>query len=156
MVSSGKKWYSISVMLIGEYIHSIDDKNRLSFPIKFRKEMGKKVVIAPGIEQSLFVFTPAQWDKTVERLAEGSLQEDNRSFSRYLIGGASEVDIDANGRMLIPENLKQKIGIKERVAIIGVATRVELWEESTWKAYQKDVQGKADKLANRLGEIGVL
>ncbi len=143
-------------MLIGEYIHSIDDKNRLSFPIKFRKEMGKKVVIAPGIEQSLFVFTPAQWDKTVERLAEGSLQEDNRSFSRYLIGGASEVDIDANGRMLIPENLKQKIGIKERVAIIGVATRVELWEESTWKAYQKDVQGKADKLANRLGEIGVL
>lgn len=143
-------------MLIGEYIHSIDDKNRLSFPIKFRKEMGKKVVIAPGIEQSLFVFTPAQWQKTVEKLAEGSLQQDNRSFSRYLIGGASEVAVDGNGRILIPETLKQKIGIKDRVAIIGVATRVELWEESTWKAYQKDVQGKADKLADRLGEIGVL
>lgn len=143
-------------MLIGEYIHSIDDKNRLSFPIKFRKEMGKKVVIAPGIEQSLFVFTPAQWQKTVERLAEGSLQQDNRSFSRYLIGGASEVAVDNNGRILIPETLKQKIGIKDRVAIIGVATRVELWEEMTWKAYQKDVQGKADKLADRLGEIGVL
>lgn len=143
-------------MLIGEYIHSIDDKNRLSFPIKFRKEMGKKVVIAPGIEQSLFVFTPAQWQKTVEKLAEGSLQQDNRSFSRYLIGGASEVAVDNNGRILIPETLKQKIGIKDRVAIIGVATRVELWEEATWKAYQKDVQGKADKLADRLGEIGVL
>lgn len=118
--------------------------------------MGKKVVIAPGIEQSLFVFTPAQWQKTVERLAEGSLQQDNRSFSRYLIGGASEVAVDNNGRILIPETLKQKIGIKDRVAIIGVATRVELWEEETWKAYQKDVQGKADKLADRLGEIGVL
>lgn len=143
-------------MLIGEYIHSIDDKNRLSFPIKFRKEMGKKVVIAPGIEQSLFVFTPAQWQRTVEKLAEGSLQQDNRSFSRYLIGGASEVAVDGNGRILIPETLKQKIGIKDRVAIVGVATRVELWEEETWKTYQKEVGSKADKLANRLGEIGVL
>lgn len=143
-------------MLIGEYIHSIDEKNRLSFPIKFRKEMGKTVVIAPGIEKSLFVFTPAQWKKTVDKLAEGSFQEDNRSFSRYMIGGASEVSVDANGRILIPESLKTKIAIKDKVAIVGVYTRVELWEEGTWKAYQKDVEIKADKLANRLGEIGIL
>lgn len=143
-------------MLIGEYIHSIDDKNRLSFPMKFRKEMGKTVVIAPGIEQSLFVFTPLQWKKTVDRLAEGSLQEENRSFSRYLIGGATEVDVDANGRILIPESLKAKLGIKDKVAIVGLYTRVELWEETTWKKYKKDVETKADRLANHLGSIGVL
>jgi len=143
-------------MLIGEYIHTIDEKNRLSFPVKFRKEMGKTVVIAPGIEQSLFVFTPEQWKKTVDRLAEGSLQEENRSFSRYLIGGASEVEVDANGRILIPENLKEKLGIEDKVAIIGLYTRVELWKETTWKKYKKDVETKADKLANHLGSVGVL
>ncbi len=143
-------------MLIGEYIHSIDDKNRLSFPIKFRKAMGKSVVITPGIEKSLFVFTADQWKKTVDRLAESSLQEENRSFSRYLIGGASEVAIDANGRILIPEVLKEKLGIKDRVVIVGLHTRVELWEESTWKLYKKEVESKADKLANHLGAVGVL
>ena len=143
-------------MVIGEFIHSIDEKNRLSFPIKFRKEMGKTVVITPGIEKSLFVFAPAQFKKTVDKLAEGSLQEENRSFSRYLIGGASEVDVDANGRILIPEGLKAKLGIKDKVAIVGVYTRVELWDESTWKTYKKDVETKADKLANHLGSIGIL
>jgi MraZ protein len=143
-------------MLIGEYIHTIDEKNRLSFPMKFRKEMGKTVVIAPGIEQSLFVFTPDQWKKTVDRLAESSLQEENRSFSRYLIGGASEVEVDANGRILIPESLKEKLGIEDKVAIVGLYTRVELWKETTWKKYKKDVETKADKLANHLGSVGVL
>ncbi len=143
-------------MLIGEYIHAIDDKNRLSFPIKFRKEMGKRVVIAPGIEQSLFVFTPDQWKSTIDRLAQGSLQEENRSFSRYLIGGASEIDVDANGRILIPEVLKKKLGIKDRVAIVGLYTRVELWEESAWKIYKKEVEKKADKLANHLGSLGII
>ena len=143
-------------MLIGEYIHTIDEKNRLSFPMKFRKEMGKKVVIAPGIEESLFVFTPDQWKKTIDRLAESSLQQENRSFSRYLIGGASEVEIDANGRILIPENLKQKLGIDDKVAIVGLYTRVELWKETTWRKYKKDVETKADKLANHLGSIGIL
>lgn len=143
-------------MLIGEYIHTIDEKNRLSFPMKFRKEMGKSVVIAPGIEESLFVFTPDQWKKTVDRLAETPLSEENRSFSRYLMGGASEVEVDANGRILIPEALKAKLGIEDKVAIVGLYTRVELWKETTWKKYKKDVETKADKLANHLGSVGVL
>lgn len=143
-------------MLIGEYKHTIDDKNRLSFPIKFRKEMGRSVVIAPGLEKSLFVFTTAEWKKKVEQLSEGSLQADNRSFSRYLIGGATEASIDAQGRILVPESLKAKIGIKDKVVIVGVYSRVELWEENTWKLYKRDVEAKADELANRLGEIGVL
>jgi MraZ protein len=143
-------------MLIGEYIHSIDEKNRISFPIKFRKEMGKTVVIAPGLEKSLFVFTTAEWKKKVEQLSNGSLQADNRSFSRYLIGGASEAPIDNNGRILLPESLKEKIGLKDKVVIVGVYTRVELWEEETWKSYKKQVEEKADELANRLGEVGVL
>lgn len=144
-------------MLIGEFIHTVDEKNRMSFPVKFRKEMGKTVVITPGIEQSLFVFTLAEWKKKAEALASGSmLQADNRSFSRYLIGGAHEVAVDANGRILIPESLKEKIGIKKEVAVVGVYNRVELWEVATWKSYKKEVEKNADSLANRLGDIGVL
>ena len=143
-------------MLIGEFIHSIDEKKRLSFPIKFRKEMGKTVVIAPGLEKSLFVFTSAEWKKFVERLAEGSLQPDNRGFSRYLIGGAKEVSVDAVGRILIPEELKEAVGIQDKVAIVGVYTRVELWDEATWKTYKQGVAAKADELADRLSAIGVI
>lgn len=143
-------------MLIGEYTHSIDDKNRLSFPAKFREEMGKTVVIAPGLERSLFVFTVSEWKKKVEQLAEGSFQPDNRSFSRYFIGGAVEAPLDANGRILIPETLKARVGITDKVTIVGVYSRVELWEEQTWKEYKQTVETKADELANRLGDIGIL
>ena len=143
-------------MLIGEYIHAIDDKNRLSFPVKFRKEMRKTVVVAPGLEKSLFVFTLQGWKKIIDKLGEGSLQKDTRAFSRHLIGRAVEASIDANGRILIPETLKQSIGIKDKVAIVGVHSRVELWEEVAWQQYKQGIETHADELADNLGAIGVL
>jgi len=144
-------------MLIGEYTHSIDDKNRLSFPVKFRKTMGKTVVVTPGLDKCLFVFTTKEWDKIAEKLANSSmLQADTRSFNRYLLGGAVEVAVDAQGRILVPDFLKDRAGLKGKVAVVGVHTRVELWDDTTWKAYQKDVEANADTLAERLGTIGVL
>jgi MraZ protein len=144
-------------MLIGEYIHTIDEKNRLSFPVKFRKEMGKSVVVTPGLDRCLFVFTTKEWVTIAEKLANSSmLQADTRSFNRYLLGGATEVSVDAQGRMLVPDFLKERAGIKGKVAIVGVHSRVELWDESTWKTYKKDVESNADSLAERLGGIGVL
>lgn len=157
---NGNKWervVNVNNMLIGEYTHAIDDKNRLSLPVRFRKEMGKSVVIAPGLEKSLFVFTAAEWKKKAAQLAEGSmLQSDTRSFSRYFLGGAIEVAVDANGRILLPDFLKDRVGIKDKVAIIGVYSRLELWEEATWQKYKRQVETNADSLAERLGAIGVL
>lgn len=143
-------------MLIGEYIHAIDDKNRLSFPVKFRKEMGKTVIVAPGLEKSLFVFTTAGWKQIVEKLSVGTLQKDTRAFSRHLIGRAVEASIDAQGRILLPESLRASIGIKEKVAIVGVHSRVELWEETAWAAYKAGIETQADTLADNLGAIGIL
>jgi len=144
-------------MLIGEYTHSIDEKNRLSFPVKFRKTMGKTVVVTPGLDKCLFVFTTKEWDKIAEKLANSSmLQADTRSFNRYLLGGAVEVAVDAQGRILVPDFLKDRAGLKGKVAVVGVHTRVELWDDTTWKAYQKEVEANADTLAERLGTIGVL
>jgi MraZ protein len=144
-------------MLIGEYIHSIDEKNRLSFPVKFRKTMGKTVVVTPGLDQCLFVFTTKEWEGIAEKLANSSmLQSDTRSFNRYLLGGAVEVGVDQQGRILLPDFLKDRAGLKGKVAVVGIHTRVELWDETTWKAYKKDVEANADALAERLGGIGVL
>lgn len=144
-------------MLIGEYKHTIDDKNRMSFPIKFRKEMGKSVVVTPGLDKCLFIFTMAEWARISSRLAESSmLSADNRSFNRYLLGGATEVSVDPQGRILIPDFLIDRAGLKTKVAVVGVHTRVELWDEKSWDVYKKTVEAKADSLAEKLGGLGVL
>ncbi len=145
-------------MLIGEYRHTIDDKNRLSLPAKFRQEMGKKVVITPGLDSCLFIFTAKEWEKISGRLAMSDaslLRKDNRNLNRYLLGRAVEVDVDSVGRMLLPTHLRDLAKLTSKVAFVGVRDRVELWDEEAWNEYVKDVEGKADSLAEKLGEVGM-
>jgi MraZ protein len=144
-------------MLIGEYTHTLDEKNRMSLPVKFRKELGKSVVVAPGLDNCLAIYTTKEWQKISEKLSDASmLASDNRSFSRFMFGQAVLADIDANGRILIPENLKNRSGLSSKVMVIGVQNRVEIWNENTWNDYKKLVEGQADALADKLGQIGVL
>src|SRR5450830_1850717 len=102
-------------MLIGEYTHTIDKKNRISMPFKFRKELGKKIIITPGLDSCLFIFTIKEWAKVSKKLSDSNndlsfLKADQRSFNRYMFGRAAEVEIDSIGRILIPEFLKKRIG----------------------------------------------
>ncbi len=144
-------------MLIGEYIHSVDEKNRISLPVKFRKEIGKTVVLAPGLDTSIFMFTTKEWDKVTSKLAEASMvQSDILRFNRFMFGGAVEVDVDASGRILIPDFLKDRAGIKTKAAVIGVQNRLELWNEKRWAEYKKAVELESDALAEKLGSVGVL
>jgi MraZ protein len=153
----GDKDSRVLNMLIGEYKHTIDEKNRMSFPIKFRKEMGKTVVVTPGLDKCLFIFTLKEWARIAGKLADSSmLQADNRSFNRYLLGGATEVGVDPQGRILIPDFLKDRAGLKGKVAVVGVHTRVELWDQVLWYTYKRGVEAKADSLAEKLGGVGVL
>ncbi len=143
-------------MLIGEYTHTIDDKNRLSLPAKFRQEMGKKIVITPGLDSCLFVFTMKEWATFSSKLAESSmLQADSRSFNRYILGGAVEVEVDAIGRILVPDFLRERADLKSRVVIIGVQSRVEIWSEKLWHDYKVGVEKRADALAEKLGSVGI-
>ncbi len=146
-------------MLIGEYIHALDDKNRLSLPAKFRRELGKRVVVTPGLDGCLFVFADKEWKNLADRLSgsEGSmLQSDNRGFNRRMFGRAAEVEVDSIGRILIPDFLKNTAGLSGKVAVVGIKNRLELWSEKTWREYSDVVERKADTLAERLGQIGVL
>ena len=169
-VAGGEKWIImlikwikvenhnfITIMLIGEYKHTIDEKNRVSLPVKFRKEMGKKVVITPGLDNCLFVFSLNEWQKIANKLSQGSmLQADNRSFNRFMFGGAGEIDIDALGRILIPDFLKERTNLKNKIVIIGIQNRLEIWNEKTWTDYKQVVERQADTLAEKLGQVGVL
>lgn len=156
----GNKWDIVlpfKNMLIGEYTHTIDDKNRVSVPAKFRNELGKKVVITPGLDDCLFVFTLKEWSKIEEKLSNSSiLHADSRGFSRYMFGGANEIEIDSSGRILIPDFLKDRACLKNRVVIIGVSSRLEVWSEKSWNEYKKVVEKQADTLAEKLSSVGVL
>jgi len=144
-------------MLIGEYTHTLDDKKRISLPVKFRKEMGKKIVVTPGLDGCLFVFTLSEWKKIAGKLSESSmLQADNRSFNRFMFGGAVEAEVDAIGRMLLPEFLIKRANLETRVAVVGVQDRVEIWNEEAWKRFKDKVEGEADQLAEKLGQAGAL
>lgn len=119
--------------------------------------MGKSVVVSRGLDNCLFVFTIKEWGSIAEKLANNSmLQSDARSFNRYMLGSATEVAVDAQGRMLLPEFLKEAVGITSKVAVVGMYSRVELWEESTWKKHKQTVEKNAEGLAEKLGSIGVL
>lgn len=144
-------------MLIGEYTHTLDEKNRVSLPAKFRKAMGKTVVITPGLDGCLFLFTEPEWKKIAGKLSDGSLlTADNRSFNRYMFGGATDTQIDTGGRILIPDFLKDRAKLSEKIVLVGVESRVELWNESAWKSMKRVFEKEADRLAEKLGEVGVL
>ena len=143
-------------MLIGEYIHTIDEKNRVSIPVKFRQELGKKIIITPGLDSCLFIFTVKEWEKVSSRLSDQDsdlsfLKADQRSFNRYMFGRAAEVEIDSIGRVLIPDFLKNTIGLKNSAAIIGVKDRVEIWNDKVWSQNQEVISKKAGALAESLG-----
>lgn len=145
-------------MLYGEYRHTIDDKRRVSVPAKLRKALGKKVVITHGLDNCLFIFPMESWGKVVAKMEALSLgQSDARAFSRYLFAGATDVEVDSLGRILIPDFLAKTVGIVDgRAVLIGVHDRLEMWNETSWDAYKARTAGKADTVAEKLSALGVL
>lgn len=142
-------------MFIGEYIHNLDAKKRLAVPAKFRGELGKKAVLARGPDKCLALYPLEEWEKVANKIAElptGDRQF--RSFARFFLSGASEVELDGLGRVLIPDFLKEHAGLKEEAVVIGVQKRIEIWERSRWEEYKREIEGAADELAEKLGEIG--
>lgn len=144
-------------MLIGEYAHILDPKKRLSLPSKFRKELGRNVVVTRGLDHCLFLYSLKEWEKISEKLGELSVgHADTRGFNRFMLSGAIEVEVDSAGRILIPDFLKAFAKLSQDVVIAGIHNRVEIWDSAAWALYKKRVEGQADELAQKLGELGVL
>jgi MraZ protein len=144
-------------MLIGEYKHTLDDKKRISLPSKFRKEIGKKIVVTHGLDQCLFAYPIKEWQEISKKIGElGMGQADTRGFNRFILAGASEVSVDSVGRILIPEHLRKFASVKSKVVFTGVYNRIEIWDEKKWDDYKSKVISGADDMAEKLGDIGAL
>lgn len=144
-------------MLIGEYKHTMDDKNRISLPSKFRKELGRKVVLTRGLDNCLFLYPLREWEKVSEKLSELPMgAADTRGFNRFMFSGAAELDVDSIGRVLVPDFLKTFAHIDDKAVFAGVGSRVELWQEDAWESYKRKIEKQGEELAEKLGEIGVV
>ncbi len=144
-------------MLIGEYEHTLDEKNRVSLPREFRKSLGTKIVMTRGLDNCLFVYPKSSWEKVTKKLQELSFaQADKRGFSRFILSGAAEIDIDASGRILVPEHQREFAKLSKNVIFAGVSDRVEVWDSEAWKAYKAKIESQADSMAETLGQIGAL
>jgi len=144
-------------MLIGQYKHDLDPKKRLTLPSKWRSTLGKKIVLTNGLDSSLFIFTLKEWNKVAEKLSQTSFGNKNtRDFNRFILANAFETDVDASGRIVIPDTLKEFACLKEKVILAGMYSRVEIWDETTWNNFTNKVRKEADVLASSLSEIGIL
>ncbi|MFZ2500678.1 MAG: division/cell wall cluster transcriptional repressor MraZ [Minisyncoccia bacterium] len=142
-------------MFLGEYLHIFDSKNRISIPSKFRKDLGRVVVVTRGLDHCLNVYSRKAWEKEARAYAaEVNGSAARRGLARLFLSGSSEAEVDRSGRVLIPEHLKSFASIKEMAIIAGVADRVEIWEESAWKKYTAGIERDADAFAETLDTSG--
>lgn len=143
-------------MFLGEFTHTIDSKKRLAIPTRLRKELGEVIVMTQGPDHCLFVYPMAIWERIAEKLSKLPVgQADTRNFVRFMLAGAAEGTLDSLGRILIPDNLKQYAGLGTKAIIVGVFDRVEIWSPERWEEIRTKTQDNADRLAERLGELGV-
>src|SRR5512136_1854200 len=116
-------------MFLGEFSHSIDDKGRLTLPAKFRPELGQGIVVTRGIDKCLFIFTLDEFQRIADKVSELPMtQADGREFSRHFFSGALDVEVDKQGRVLLPPNLRDYAGLDGEVIVAGVNKRIEVWD----------------------------
>jgi MraZ protein len=143
-------------MLIGEYKHTIDTKKRLSVPAKFRKDIGERAVITKGLEKCLTVYTMQEWEKVAEKLNNlPTAQSDARNYARIMLAGAADVEFDKLGRILIPDYLKEYALLKKNVTVLGLSTKIEIWNTDKWEEHKQKTEAAAGDIAERLKELGI-
>ena len=144
-------------MFIGQYEHNLEEKGRLSVPKKFRNDLVDGGVLTRGLDNCLFLFPKKRWEEFMSKLSQTPLTKaDARGFSRLLTYGAVEVELDAQGRILLPEFLRIFAGIKKEVILAGALERVEIWDRDNFAAYQEKIENESGALAERLAELGIL
>lgn len=131
-------------MFLGEYLHTIDDKGRLTLPAKFRAELATGVVVTRGIDKCLFAFPMAEWEKLAERVSNLPLTEAQaREFRRLLFSGANDAELDKQGRVLLPQYLREYAGLDGNVIVAGLNTHMEIWAPEAWNAIRNNFEAEA-------------
>jgi MraZ protein len=140
------------MMLLGQYEHTIDEKNRLTLPARFRKSFAGGVVITRGIDPCLSAYPREEWERRVAlRLGElEGLSRDDRRLQRFFFASAAEADLDGQGRVMLPASLMGHAGLAREVIVAGVYDHLEIWDRAAWRAEMHEVEGSAEDVAERL------
>jgi MraZ protein len=142
-------------MFIGEYQHAIDNKNRMIIPSKFRDGLSESFVLTKGLDGCLYAYPMEEWKVLEDKLKKLPLtNKDARAFVRFFFSGANEIDVDKQGRALIPQNLLEYAGIEKEIISIGVSTRIEIWSKSKWEEYNSQ-NIDYDSIAEKMCELGI-
>ncbi|MDR2736751.1 MAG: division/cell wall cluster transcriptional repressor MraZ [Gracilibacteraceae bacterium] len=143
-------------MFMGEHLHTVDDKGRIIIPAKFRDELGERFVVTKGLDKCLFVFPHSEWLNFQNKLKTLPIsQPQAREFVRFFCAGAAECDIDKQGRVLLPGNLKQHARLEKDAVVVGVMNRVEIWSQSLWEAYLQGAEENSDERAQTMADLGI-
>lgn len=143
-------------MFIGEYYHSLDAKGRLAIPAKFRSAFAKGAVVTRGLDRCLFLYTREEWKKLAVKLATLPIARANtRAFSRLMLAGAMDVEIDKQGRINLPGYLCGYADLTKNVVVAGLYNRLELWNDAVWQTYKQNTEKTSGDIAEALGELGV-
>jgi len=143
-------------LFYGEYQHSVDAKGRVIIPSKFRDGLGESFILTKGLDNCLFAYSSKEWGELEAKLRSLPFTDkDVRAFVRFFFAGATECELDKQGRILIPNNLRQHAKLEKDVYIIGVSTRVEIWSVEEWNRYNGDTIMEHDKIAERMEQLGI-
>lgn len=146
----------MKLLFYGEYQHSVDAKGRVIIPSKFREGLGEKFILTKGLDNCLFAYSLEEWSNLEAKLRSLPFTDkDVRAFVRFFFAGAAEVEVDKQGRILIPQNLREYAGLEKDVYIIGVSTRVEVWDKSKWESYSGDENMSAESIAEKMAMLGI-
>ncbi len=143
-------------MFIGEYEHSVDAKGRAIMPAKLREDIGENFIVTKGLDKCLFAYSKSEWANFEEKLKTLPLTNKNaRDFVRFFLSGAIECEIDKQGRFLIPANLRTYAKLEKEIVIIGVGTRLEVWNKGDWEKYSSEENISADDIAENMTMLGI-
>ncbi|MFZ5596332.1 MAG: division/cell wall cluster transcriptional repressor MraZ [Bacillota bacterium] len=141
-------------MFIGEYQHTIDAKGRLFIPARFREGLGEKFILTKGLDGCLFVYPPKEWTALEQKMRSLPFtRADARAFVRFFFSGASECEVDKQGRILIPASLREYAGLEKETMVVGISTRVEIWARQRWEEYNSSASATAEQLAEKMVEF---
>jgi len=146
----------VKQLFYGEYQHSLDAKGRVIIPSKFREGLGEKFILTKGLDSCLFIYSLDEWSNLEAKLKTLPFTDkDVRAFVRFFFAGATECEVDKQGRILIPQNLRQYASLDKDVYIIGVSTRVEVWDKVKWEDYTNSDNVSADQIAEKMAMLGI-
>ncbi|NTW72194.1 MAG: division/cell wall cluster transcriptional repressor MraZ [Eubacteriaceae bacterium] len=143
-------------MFIGEYQHNVDIKGRLIIPSKFREQLGDNFIVTKGLDKCLFIFPLEEWNKFEDKLKTLPISsKDARAFTRFFFAGAAECELDKQGRIMIPANLREYAQTDKETYIIGVSNRLEVWNSENWEQYNKEDDLSYDAIAEKMAMLGI-